>query len=198
MMKIIFCSGKAPDDGSDARTAKNNRMSLRAKNGGFVIVKLHTVPFRDVRGFIQDAIEAFEGSLPKVTNRRTKKLAAFGYLDNGTGLLNQGMIEGHLRGHLELQAKSRSLLHPVHFGRRSSHIRERFGLAAVDANSRRNHSEGNSPDRFRVQSQRIGTPMRTRSQNRSMTAFRKRPRRPRKNEAQIPEKSTLTALDSGR
>jgi uncharacterized pyridoxamine 5'-phosphate oxidase family protein len=136
MEKIIFCSGKSSQSWKRCASGKNNRISLRAKNGHFVIVKLHTTLFRDERGFIQDAIEVFEGSLPNVTNRRTKKLAAFGCLDNGSGLLHQGMIGGHLRGRLELHAKSVPFCILCISVGDLPNIRERFGLAAADANLR--------------------------------------------------------------
>jgi two-component system, cell cycle response regulator len=38
---------------------KNGRASLRSKNGHFVMVKLHTVPFRDENGRISGAVENF-------------------------------------------------------------------------------------------------------------------------------------------
>ncbi len=83
---------------------KNSRISLRANNGHFVIVKLHTAPLLDERGSIQGAVEIFEESTPILTNRRMQKLAAFGCLDTLTGVLNRGMIEGHLRGNLAIRA----------------------------------------------------------------------------------------------
>jgi diguanylate cyclase (GGDEF)-like protein len=112
---------------------KNSRISLRAKNGHFVIEKLHTAPLRDERGSIQGAVEIFEESTPILTNRRAKKLAAFGCLDTLTSVLNRGMIEGHLRGNLAIHAK-----YPVPFCIMSiavddlANIRELFGQAAVD------------------------------------------------------------------
>jgi diguanylate cyclase (GGDEF)-like protein/PAS domain S-box-containing protein len=117
--------------------ARNNRISLRVKNGHFVIVKLHSAPFRDESGSIQGAAEIFEESTSNVINKRVNKLAAYGCLDNGTGMLSHGMIEGHLRGKLAIHAK-----YPVPFCIMCisvddlPNIRVRFGQAAVDATLR--------------------------------------------------------------
>ena len=113
---------------------KSGRVSLRAKDGHFILVQLNAAPLRDERGSIQGAIEIFEEAVPNFSTKRVSKLGAFGCLDSRTGLLNRGMIEGHLRGDLEIHAR-----YPVPFCILCiavddlHHIRERFGQAAVDA-----------------------------------------------------------------
>ena len=66
--------------------AKHSGISLRAKNGHFVIVKLHTTPLRDERGSIQGAVEIFESE----EGGCLKYLAMLVPRTNGTSISNFG------------------------------------------------------------------------------------------------------------
>jgi diguanylate cyclase (GGDEF)-like protein/PAS domain S-box-containing protein len=112
--------------------------SICTKAGHYLSVNLRTVPRRNDRGGIAGAAEIFEEIAAKdPANRRQSKLAAFGCLDQLTGLLNHSMIQAHLKENVSLYA-----VYPVPFCVMCfaiddlAQLRKRFGQAAVDASLR--------------------------------------------------------------
>lgn len=73
-------------------------VALLHKAGHRVFVRLRAVPIRNSHGSVIGAAESFEEN-PAASewDRRQTKLADYGCLDPVTGILNQGMIQSHLR-----------------------------------------------------------------------------------------------------
>jgi diguanylate cyclase (GGDEF)-like protein/PAS domain S-box-containing protein len=109
--------------------------SLRAKNGNFIPVNVHTVPLRNEQNSMRGAVEIFtEANSHETQDRRQSKLAVAGCLDPLTGVLNHSMIQAHLRESLSL-----THVYPIPFCILCFSIddlpklRDRYGQAAVDA-----------------------------------------------------------------
>lgn len=91
--------------------ATNGQISLRHKSGHRVPVRLHAAPIRNTSGSIIGAVESFQEVVPVADwDRRHDKLAAYGCLDQASGVLNHGMVESHLRETLGTFAE-----HPIPF-----------------------------------------------------------------------------------
>jgi diguanylate cyclase (GGDEF)-like protein/PAS domain S-box-containing protein len=92
-------------------TATDAQVSLRRKSGHRVLVKLHAAPIRNGHGVFVGAVESFEEIVPTFDmEQRQSKLAAYGCLDQASGVLNHGMVQSHLRETLATFAE-----HPVPF-----------------------------------------------------------------------------------
>lgn len=73
-------------------------VSLRHKSGHRLLVRLHAAPIRDAHGSIVGAVENFEELISTADfAERQNKLAAYGCLDQDSGVLNHGMVQTHLR-----------------------------------------------------------------------------------------------------
>lgn len=84
---------------------------LHHKEGHRIPVRLRAMPVRNSHGSVIGIAETFEESFSaSALDRRHNKLAAYGCLDAETGILNHGVIEGHLKEHLALYRE-----HPVPF-----------------------------------------------------------------------------------
>ncbi len=96
-----LCDGRCP-----VRTAlldgrrRESRMYFHHKEGHRVPVHVWSVPIRDANGTLIGIAESFEGR--NFTNARSVQdsLAAYGCLDEGTGVPNHGFTEFHLRENL--------------------------------------------------------------------------------------------------
>jgi len=85
--------------------------SLRHKSGRRIPVWLHASPIRNAHGWVTGAVESFDETLAVADwNRRRSKLAAYGCLDEASGVLNHSMIHSHLRETLNTFAE-----HPLPF-----------------------------------------------------------------------------------
>ena len=111
------------------------QVSLRHKSGHRVLVRLHAAPLRDAHGVTTGFVESFE-EVHGITGltKRQNKLAAYGCLDEASGVLNHSMVQSHLREALATFAE-----HPVPFSLlcigidRLDEIRSRYGIGAIAA-----------------------------------------------------------------
>jgi diguanylate cyclase (GGDEF)-like protein/PAS domain S-box-containing protein len=116
-------------------TTSDAQVSLRHKSGHRVLVRLHAAPIRDTHGTLLGAVESFEEVIAITdTTERQSKLAAYGCLDEASGVLNHAMMHAHLREALATFAE-----HPVPFSilsiaiDRLEEARSRYGVAIVAA-----------------------------------------------------------------
>ncbi|HXY26454.1 MAG TPA: PAS domain S-box protein [Candidatus Acidoferrum sp.] len=95
-VSVVLREGKT----SDAQ------VSLRHKSGHRVLVRLHAAPIRAAHGGVIGVVESFEEvfAITDLTERQSK-LAAYGCLDEVSGVLNHAMMHSHLR---EAQIQSRN------------------------------------------------------------------------------------------
>jgi len=122
-VSVVLREGKA----SDAQ------VSLRHKSGHRVMVRLHAAPIRDAQGGVAGAVESFE-EVVAISDlaERQNKLAAYGCLDEATGVLNHGMVQSHLRDALATFAE-----HPVPFSilcieiDHLEAVRSRYGIGVI-------------------------------------------------------------------
>ena len=115
-LEILGAEGNSASDGSTwlrevlemGRTIEL-QASLKHKLGRRVMVRLRRMPLRKPGGKILGAMQCFEveSHVPEHEERRSK-LAAYGCLDQTTGVLNHGMVESRLREALGTFAE-----HPV-------------------------------------------------------------------------------------
>ncbi len=78
--------------------ASDAMVSLRHKSGHRLLVRLHAAPIRDAHGALIGAMENFEEVISTTDfAARQNKLAAYGCLDQDSGVLNHGMVQTHLR-----------------------------------------------------------------------------------------------------
>jgi len=110
-----------------------SEISIRHKGGHRIFVRLRGVPIRNNHGAIIGAAESFDESLSGSDwDRRRKKLAGYGCLDDVTGVLNKSVILSHLREGLVTFAE-----HPVPFSilcvevDQMDKIRSSYGMAVV-------------------------------------------------------------------
>lgn len=110
-----------------------SEISVRHKEGHRIFVRLRGVPIRNNHGAIIGAAESFDESLSGSDwDRRRKKLAGYGCLDDVTGVLNKSVILSHLREGLVTFAE-----HPVPFSvlcvevDQMDKIRASYGMAVV-------------------------------------------------------------------
>jgi diguanylate cyclase (GGDEF)-like protein/PAS domain S-box-containing protein len=116
-------------------TASDGQVSLRQKSGHRVLVRSHAAPIRDTHGTFLGAVESFEevSTITDLTERQSK-LAAYGCLDEASGVLNRAMMHAHLREALATFAE-----HPVPFSilsiaiDRVDEAQSRYGAAVVAA-----------------------------------------------------------------
>jgi diguanylate cyclase (GGDEF)-like protein/PAS domain S-box-containing protein len=74
------------------------QVSLRHKTGHRIPVQLWTTPIRDDHGLVVAAAETFDEAIAvSEWDRRQPKLAAYGCLDQVSGVLTHGMIQARLR-----------------------------------------------------------------------------------------------------
>jgi diguanylate cyclase (GGDEF)-like protein/PAS domain S-box-containing protein len=115
-LEILSAEGDGLTDGSiwlrdvlDKGRTLEVQASLKHKSGRRVQVRLRRLPLREAGGKILGAMQCFEGEsfVPEHAERRSK-LAAYGCLDQTTGVLNHGMVESRLREALGTFAE-----HPV-------------------------------------------------------------------------------------
>jgi two-component system, cell cycle response regulator len=111
------------------------QISLRHKSGHRVLVRLHAAAIRDAHGTVIGAVENFEEVVSTVGfAERQNKLAAYGCLDEDSGVLNHGMVQTHLREALASFAD-----HRVPFSilciaiDRLDAVKARYGSGAVTA-----------------------------------------------------------------
>jgi diguanylate cyclase (GGDEF)-like protein/PAS domain S-box-containing protein len=115
-LEIMSADGSNEVDGADwvNEVLENGRSielkaSLKHKSGRRVLVMLRRLPLRDVRGTIRGAVQCLDGESQVADYAdRHSKLAAYGCLDQTTGVLNHGMVESRLREALGTFAE-----HPV-------------------------------------------------------------------------------------
>jgi diguanylate cyclase (GGDEF)-like protein/PAS domain S-box-containing protein len=94
-------------DGKSVHT----QISLRHKSGHRVPVHMWAFPVRNAAGVVVAAAETFEETVPVAEwDRRHNKLATYGCIDQGSGVLNHGMMQAHVRENLGMFAE-----HPVPF-----------------------------------------------------------------------------------
>src|SRR5258708_8021870 len=75
----------------------DRQVSLRHKSGHRVPVQLHAFPIRDERGAVTAAAESFEENVSVADwDRRQDKLAAYGCLDDSSGVLTPAITQAHL------------------------------------------------------------------------------------------------------
>jgi len=111
------------------------QVSLRHKSGHRVLVRLHAAPIRATHEGVVGVVESFEEviAITDLTERQSK-LAAYGCLDEASGVLNHAMVHSHLREALATFAE-----HPVPFSilcigiDRLEEIQSRNGIGAVAA-----------------------------------------------------------------
>ncbi len=110
-----------------------SEISIRHKEGHRIFVRLRGVPIRNNHGAIIGAAESFDESLSGSDwDRRRKKLAGYGCLDQVTGVLNKSVILSHLRESLATFAEQ-----PVPFSilcvevDHMDKIRASYGMAVV-------------------------------------------------------------------
>jgi diguanylate cyclase (GGDEF)-like protein/PAS domain S-box-containing protein len=78
--------------------ASDAQVSLKHKSGHRLLVRLHAAPIRDIHGALIGAMENFEEVVSTAGfAERQNKLAAYGCLDEASGVLNHGMVQSHLR-----------------------------------------------------------------------------------------------------
>ena len=86
--------------------AMEARVSLRHKTGHRIPVRLWTFPIRNAQGLVVGVAQSFEESIAVADwDRRHRKLAIYGCLDQVSGVLNHGMVQAHLRENLGLFAE---------------------------------------------------------------------------------------------
>jgi diguanylate cyclase (GGDEF)-like protein/PAS domain S-box-containing protein len=115
--------------------ASDAQVSVRHKSGHRVLVRLHAAPIRDAHGTVIGAMENFEEviSTPGFAERQNK-LAAYGCLDERSGVLNQGMVQSHLREALTTFADHRVPFSILAIGiDQLDAIKSRYGGGAVTA-----------------------------------------------------------------
>jgi diguanylate cyclase (GGDEF)-like protein/PAS domain S-box-containing protein len=102
-------------------------LTLRHKAGHQVTVRVRAVPIRNQGGNVIGAAESIDADPWAVyADRRHRKLASYGCLDEATGVLSAGYIHTHLRESLTTYAE-----HRMPFGILSVQVdsMERFGAA---------------------------------------------------------------------
>ncbi len=111
------------------------QVSLRHKSGHRLLVRLHAAPIRDAHGSVIGAVENFEEVIPTAGfAERQNKLAAYGCLDEDSGVLNHGMVQSHLREALATFADHRVPFSILCIGiDRLDAIKSRYGGGAVNA-----------------------------------------------------------------
>jgi diguanylate cyclase (GGDEF)-like protein/PAS domain S-box-containing protein len=86
--------------------AMEARVSLRHKTGHRIPIRLWTFPIRNAQGLVVGVAQSFEESIAVADwDRRHRKLAIYGCLDQASGVLNHGMVQAHLRENLGLFAE---------------------------------------------------------------------------------------------
>lgn len=110
-----------------------SEVSLRHKSGHRIFVRLRAVPIRNAHGTIIGAAESFDESLSASDwDRRQRKLADYGCLDEASGVLSKGVTLAHLRENLATFAE-----HHVPFSilcievDRMDNMRATYGLPVV-------------------------------------------------------------------
>jgi diguanylate cyclase (GGDEF)-like protein/PAS domain S-box-containing protein len=110
-----------------------SEVSLRHKSGHRVFVRLRAVAIRNSHGTIIGAAESFDESLSASDwDRRQRRLADFGCLDEASGVLSKGVTLAHLRENLATFAE-----HRVPFSilcievDQMDHMRATYGLPVV-------------------------------------------------------------------
>jgi len=85
-----------------------SEVSLRHKAGHRIFVRLRAVPIRNNHGTIIGAAESFDESLSASDwDRRQRRLADYGCLDETSGVLSKGVTLAHLRENLATFAEHR-------------------------------------------------------------------------------------------
>jgi diguanylate cyclase (GGDEF)-like protein/PAS domain S-box-containing protein len=115
--------------------ASDAQVSVRHKSGHRVLVRLHAAPIRDAHGKVIGAMENFEQIISTADfAERHNKLAAYGCLDERSGVLNQGMVQSHLREAITTFADHRVPLSILCIGiDQLEAIKSRYGGGAVTA-----------------------------------------------------------------
>lgn len=110
-------------------------VSLRHKSGHRLLVRLHAAPIRDAHGSVIGAVENFEEVISTAGfAERQNKLAAYGCLDQDSGVLNHGMVQTHLREALVTFADHHVPFSILCIGiDRLDGIKSRYGSGAVAA-----------------------------------------------------------------
>jgi diguanylate cyclase (GGDEF)-like protein/PAS domain S-box-containing protein len=110
-----------------------SEVSLRHKAGHRIFVRLRSVAIRNSHGTIIDAAESFDESLSASDwDRRQRRLADYGCLDEASGVLSKGVTLAHLRENLATFAE-----HRVPFSilcievDQMDHMRATYGLPVV-------------------------------------------------------------------
>jgi diguanylate cyclase (GGDEF)-like protein/PAS domain S-box-containing protein len=110
-----------------------SEVSLRHKAGHRIFVRLRAVPIRNAHGTIIGAAESFDESLSASDwDRRQRRLADYGCLDETSGVLSKGVTLAHLRENLATFAE-----HRVPFSilcievDQMDHMRATYGLAVL-------------------------------------------------------------------
>jgi diguanylate cyclase (GGDEF)-like protein/PAS domain S-box-containing protein len=115
--------------------ASDAQVSVRHKSGHRVLVRLHAALIRDTYGTVIGAMENFEQIISTADfAERHNKLAAYGCLDERSGVLNQGMMQSHLREALTTFADHRVPFSILCIGiDQLDAIKSRYGGGAVTA-----------------------------------------------------------------
>jgi len=113
---------------------KGSQMYFHHKDGRRIPVHVWTVPIRDEHGSLIGAAESFENQKSSSEKRRVQNsLAAYGCLDETTGIPNLGFTQFHLRENLtgfeEYRVPFSILLTRVE---NLDRIRQKYGREAVD------------------------------------------------------------------
>ncbi|MGB7284663.1 MAG: diguanylate cyclase [Candidatus Acidiferrum sp.] len=115
--------------------ATESQVSFRHKSGHLIPVRLRAIPMRDADGAVIGAAECFDELVDmEELNRRHSKLAEYGCLDAGTGVLNRKVVESRLRESLATFAEQQ-----VPFCTMSvafdhlEEVKSRYGLGAIAA-----------------------------------------------------------------
>ena len=113
----------------------NELVSVKHKTGHRILVRLHTTPLRDEWGKLLGAMESFvEGIPPGTWEERQDKLAAYGCLDQASGVLNRGMVQSHLRETLLMFEEHKVPFSILCIGiDKLDEIEHRYGSGAVTA-----------------------------------------------------------------
>ena len=115
--------------------ASDAQVSLRHKSGHRLLVRLHAAPIRDPHGTVIGAVENFEEVISTTEfEDRHNKLAAYGCLDDDSGVLNHGMVQTHLREALATFSDHRVPFSILCVGVDGlDDIKSRYGMGAVTA-----------------------------------------------------------------
>jgi len=115
--------------------ASDALVSLRHKSGHRLLVRLHAAPIRDAHGTLIGAMENFEEVVSTAGfAERQNKLAAYGCLDQDSGVLNHAMVQTHLREALASFAEHRVPFSILCIGiDRLDAIKSRYGGGALTA-----------------------------------------------------------------